>query len=274
MTRPNVDILLPYWGKFTLFKETVDSVLNQSHTEWRLLIFDDHYPSDEAKQYCSSLDDKRIIYYRHSKNIGITNNFNFALQKASADYCIMLGCDDRLLPNYLEVALKNIGNADFYQPMVEVIDEKGQIYLPLGDRIKRLLQPRKAGFYTGEKLATSLCHGNWLYFPSIFWKTSSIKRYGFNAKYKIVEDVVLELNLIKDGASLYFDKNNTTFQYRRFENSLSSVERSKEGVRFQEEDEAYATFVPIFKMRGWNTAARAASLHLTSRIHKLLAKIH
>ena len=273
MTKPSFDILLPYWGEFNLFKKTVDSVLAQTRDYWRLLIFDDCYPSSEAQNYCQSLNDPRVIYSRHKQNIGITNNFNFAVNAAEADYCAIVGCDDILLPNYVEMALRNIGDTDFYQPGVEVIDGDDNAYLPLGDRIKRLLQPRKPGVYSGEKLATSLCRGNWLYFPSIAWKTSSLKRYKFNDDYKIVEDVVVELDLIKDSGKLFFDKDHTTFQYRRFANSLSSREKSKGGVRFKEESNAYRHLSQVFSDKGWKKASRAARWHLTSRLHHLLSRL-
>lgn len=264
-----VDILLPYWGDVELLKKTVDSVLAQTEADWQLLVFDDCYPSKEPTEYFDKIKDDRIHYYRHKENIGITNNFNFALKKATAKYCVMLGCDDIMLPNYLADALAGIGEADFYQPGVDVIDADGKVYLPIGDKIKRLLQPKKSGVYSGEKLAASLCHGNWLYFPSIMWQTSTIQKYGFDPKYKIVEDVVLELNIIANGGKLAFDKT-VSFQYRRFAQSLSSREKSKGGVRFNEESEVYAEFAKQFKKMGWNKAARAAKLRITSRIHSLI----
>ena len=265
-----VDILLPYWGDFGLLKKAVESVLAQTEKDWRLLVFDDCYPSDEARKYFAKLNDERVTYYRHKKNLGITNNFNHALKAAKSDYCVMFGCDDIMLSNYIETALKNIGQATFYQPYVDIIDQNGKVYLPLADRAKRILQPRKSGMYKGEKLATSLCHGNWLYFPSILWKTKTIQKYGFDSKYRIVEDVVLELNLIKDGHVLSFDKT-TTFQYRRFSESLSSKEKSKDGVRFREEKEIYDKFTKEFQRIGWSRSARAAKLHITSRIHRKLS---
>lgn len=273
MINHSIDILLPYWGDFNLFKKTVESVIAQTNPNWRLLIFDDHYPSNQAEKYCTSINDPRIFYHRHKKNIGITNNFNYAVNAADATYCTIIGCDDKLLPSYVEKALQHIGDTDFYQPGVEVIDGNDNVYLPLGDRIKHFIQPRKGGIYTGESLATSLCHGNWLYFPSIVWKTSSLKRYKFDSKYKIVEDVVVEMELIRDGGRLYFDKENVTFQYRRFENSLSSREKSKDGVRFTEENDAYAHLADNFSSIKWNRAARAARFHITSRIHHLLSVI-
>lgn len=268
----SVDILLPYWGEFYLLKKAVESVIAQTRDDWRLLVFDDGYPSDEAKKYFAMLSDKRVTYYRHKNNIGITNNFNYAVQAAKAPYCVMIGCDDMMLPNYLETAMKHIGDADFYQPGVEVIDEHDQVYLPLTDRVKHLLRPGRSGLYSGEKLAKSICIGNWLYFPSIMWKTQTIKRYGFDTRYKIVEDLVLELNIIKDGGKLSYDKT-ITFQYRRFSNSLSSREKSKGGIRFDEESMVYDYFSREFNKIGWNVATRAAKLHLTSRLHQFVAKI-
>jgi len=265
----SIDIMLPYWGEFSLLKETIESVIAQTNKNWRLMIIDDHYPSLEAQGYCKKLNDKRITYYRHKQNIGITNNFNFSVENATAEYCMILGCDDVLMPNYVETALKNIGDNDFYQPSVEIIDIHSKPYTPLPDRVKRLLRPKRMGVYSGEALATSLCRGNWLYFPSITWRTSTIKRYRFDPKYKIVEDVILELNIINNDGKLFVDTA-TTFKYRRFANSLSSKEKNKGGVRFKEEEEVYSSLAKIYKELGWNKASLAAKLHITSRIHKLL----
>lgn len=264
-----IDILLPYWGDLELAKKTVQSVINQTNPNWRLLIFDDCYPSDEPQKYFKSLDDSRISYYRHRKNVGITKNFNYAINNAEAEYCSLVGCDDILLPNYVELALRSIGDADFFQPGVEIIDADGVTYLPLVDRAKRLLMPKKAGMYSGEKLATTLCHGNWLYFPSIVWNTSTIKKYIFDEKYKIAEDLLLELSIIVDGGTLLLSKE-PAFQYRRFAESLSSKEKKRGGVRFDEEKKVYSIMAKRFGEIGWKRASRAARLRLTSRIHSAL----
>ena len=264
-----IDILLPYWGDFDLAKQTVDSVLAQTSNDWSLFIADDCYSDDRLYNHCKKLNNPKITYFKHKKNIGITNNFNFCAKQAKNEFCVIIGCDDRLLPNFVETALKNIKNADFYQPNVEIIDAESKKYLPLTDRVKRILRPKKSGLYYGENLAASLCHGNWLYFPSIVWKSETIKKYQFDNKYKIAEDLALELTMIIDGAKLFVD-NTTTFQYRRFDESLSS--REKSGVRFSEEDTVYNDFADKFGSIGWKKAKRAAKARITSRLHRLLSK--
>jgi len=267
----SIDILLPYWGDLELAKKTVNSILNQSNPNWRLLIFDDCYPSDEPQKYFNSIADERVSYYRHSKNIGITKNFNYAIEHAKANYCMLVGCDDILLPNYVDEALRHIGDTDFFQPGVEVIDANDKVYLPLVDKVKRLLMPKKIGVYKGEKLAISLCHGNWLYFPSITWKTSTLQKYGFDDTYKIAEDLLVELSIIADNGSLSFSKT-PAFQYRRFAHSLSSTEKKRGGVRFNEEAMVYKSLSQMFKQRGWRKASFAAKLRITSRIHATVSK--
>lgn len=272
MTRtPVIDIIMPYWGDVALFQECVESVRSQTRDDWRLVILDDHYPDLAAQDYIKSLDDDRITYHRHAENIGITNNFNYAIKSATAKFCVIVGCDDRLKPHYVDAAISSIGDADFYQPDVEVIDDSGNSHLPLGDKVKRVLRPKKPGLYSGQSLATSLSHGNWLYFPSIMWRTSTLKKYRFDADYKIVEDLLVEMQLILDGGTL-FVADQVTFEYRRSANSLSSQEKGKNGVRFDEERQAYQHLSQMFTNAGWNKAALAAKLHVTSRVHRLLSR--
>lgn len=269
MSNQEVDILLPYWGDVELFKKTVDSILLQTNKNWSLKIFDDHYPSDEAQKYIESINDSRITYHRHDKNLGITKNFNFALSMATSPYFVMPGCDDVFLPNYIETSLAEIKDADFYQPKVQIIDLNGTIYFPLADRVKSYIA-RKPGIHEGEKLAISLCHGDWLYFPSILWRTEVVKKYGFNNKYKIAEDLDLELQMILDGAKLSVGKT-PAFQYRRSAESLSSKEKGKDGIRFTEEDEVYIKFSKKFKEKGWKKASVASKIRFSSRVHKVMS---
>lgn len=266
-----VDILLPYWGDLNLLKQTLDSILAQTYDDWRLVIADDCYPSEEAKSYLTGIQDPRIHYIRHEKNMGITKNFNFLLSKVTAPYCIMVGCDDLLLPKYLETALANINECSFYQPGVQVINEVGDIYFPLSDKIKHLLRP-SPGIHSGQRLASSLCTGNWLYFPSIMWRSSVITAYGFDEKYLIAEDLKLELSIIARGGSLFVDSEKT-FQYRRFKNSLSGKERNRGGLQFKEEREVYKYFSQVFWKRRWYIASFLAKLRLTARLHKTLATL-
>lgn len=265
-----VDILLPYWGDFELLKKAVESVLAQTTQEWRLLVVDDCYPTDEAEQYFAKVKDSRIVYHKHKENIGLVKNFNYVLDRSTAKYCVIFGCDDIMLPDYIQTALLKIGDSDYYQPGVNVIDGDDNIYLPNADKLKRFLRPKEEGVYTGEKMVASLCHGNWLYFPSILWKTQTLKRYRFSDIQHNTQDLITEINIIKEGGSMVID-NTVTFYYRRSANSFSS--KAKKGTRFSEEKETYSRFAKEFSDMGWMKASRAARWHITSRIHQFLSSL-
>ena len=268
MTKQKIDILVPYWGEFALLRKAVDSVISQTNQDWRLLIIDDCYPSDEAKKFYSKFADKRITYSRNKRNLGLVKNYNYALTQTSADHCVIMGCDDVMLPNYIETALKNIGDADYYQPAVNVINELDQVYFPLADRIKSFIRPNKPGLYSGEAIASSLCHGNWTYFPSITWKTATLKKYNFDEEKPNTQDVTTLLDILCNGGSMFLD-NTVTFQYRRSASSFSS--KAKSGTRFSEENATYNELADRFEKMGWKKAARAARLHITVRLHQILS---
>jgi hypothetical protein len=181
-----------------------------------------------------------------------------------------MGCDDMMLPTYLENALAHIGEADYYQPAIRIIDEVDAPYLPITDRIKKLLRPKRQGIHAGETVATSLCRGNWLYFPSILWKLDTLKLYGFSSDYPNTHDLITAIDILQDGGSLYVD-NSVTFCYRRSSNSFSS--KAKKGTRFNEEDTVSAELAKQFDEMGWHKAARAARLHITIRLNQLLSKL-
>jgi hypothetical protein len=56
------------------------------------------------------------------------------------------------------------------------------------------------------------------------------------------------------------------FRYRRHQESDSSV-KAINGQRFKDEKDFFKVMAKDLKKMGWNSAARAASLHSTSRLH-------
>lgn len=265
----NIDIIIPYWGDFVLLKSAVNSVINQTSKNWRLTIIDDCYPSLQARDYFMNFKHPKIKYIRHKKNLGISQNFNYAVESAKEKYCTILGYDDLLLPDYVEKALINLKKVDFYHPGVEIINVDGQKINTVVDSVKKILRPKNQGVYSGKKLAESICKANWLYFPAIAWRTDIIKKYKFNNNYMIVMDLDLEMNIIQNEAKLYLD-NKITFKYRRFSGSVSSREKGRDGVRFDEEKHIYKKIAKEMKSKGWKKAYLLASLNIFNNINRLI----
>jgi glycosyltransferase involved in cell wall biosynthesis len=82
-------------------------VLEQSHTDFRVLIIDDA-SSDDSRAVAENLVrmDRRISLISHSENWGHAKSFNQGIDWASGDYFLLLSADDLLAPGALERAAK------------------------------------------------------------------------------------------------------------------------------------------------------------------------
>ena len=265
--------MMPFYGSVDYFKQAVESVVAQDDSRWRLVVIDDLYPSDEPERFIREFRDNRIHYVRNEKNLGISGNFQKAIELAENASVVIMGCDDALLPNYVsrlhELQLAN-PDVSYFQPGVRVIDASGDEVRPLGDRVKAVLR-RKLGAPTvlrGEVLAQSLLQGNWTYFPSICWKLENLRRAGFRRDYEIVLDLALQLDIVQHDGSMFVDDKDS-FLYRRHHSSASMWTVSN-GVRFEEEKRLFREFSDVAEGLGWKNAARAARWHSTSRLNAAL----
>jgi glycosyltransferase involved in cell wall biosynthesis len=92
-------VLLPTRNRLEYLRFAVESVLRQDYPDWELIV-SDNCSEDDVEAYVRSLREQRIRYYRTSRPVAVTENWNNALRKSTGDYVIMLGDDDALLPGY------------------------------------------------------------------------------------------------------------------------------------------------------------------------------
>jgi glycosyltransferase involved in cell wall biosynthesis len=269
----SLDILVPFWGDPGMLKETVQSVLAQTSDDWLLTVVDDAYPDETVAEYFAAMDDPRITYLRNDENIGITANYRRCVEIATQDLVTLLGCDDLLLPRYVEVILaahRQFPEVAVIQPGVQVVDEHGAVVRTLVDEVKqRLTMPRGRGrrVVTGERLAASLLRADWLYWPSLAFRRETLTHTGFREGLPIIQDLALVIDVVAAGGSLLLDPE-VCFSYRRHTASASSA-KLLDGSRFVGEREYFVIAAQQMDALGWDRATRAARRHLTSRLHAL-----
>lgn len=268
----DLEFMVPFYGPPELLKETVASVRAQTDPDWRLTVVDDGYPDDSLPGWFADLGDDRVRYIRNEVNLGANKNYEKCLGLATATRVTVLGADDLLLPEYVAVVretARQFPEAAVIQPGVSVIDGEGRPAHGLVDRIKNVYAPHPDGpeALGGEALATSLLRGNWLYFPALSFDVQKIREVGFRAGLDVVQDLALVLDLVLRGEVVVVAPT-VCFAYRRHQASDSSW-RALEGTRFIEEGAFFSDMADQLAARGWTRAARAARLHLTSRLHAL-----
>lgn len=271
--RVTIDIVMPFYGDPEHLKQAVKSVLAQNDPDWRLVVLDDCYPHWDAEPWVRSINDPRVSFERNPQNLGVSGSFNRSIDLADAEYVTILGCDDRMLPNYVSTvkrALDRFDRPSFVQPGVRVIDDDGNPSYPLVDRVKTWVRPKvqmDGELLSGEGVLTTLLRGDWSYFPSICWRRDVLEKHRFSKEFEITLDLVIKTDILLDNGSLVLLPD-TVFEYRRHAESASSY-TAKDGTRFDEERAFYHAASERLQARGWLRAARAARTRMTSRLNAL-----
>lgn len=269
MTAP-LEVFVPFWGEPELLYATVESVKAQTDGSWTMTIVDDCYPDPSVAEHFAAETDERITYLRNEVNLGITENYQRCQEMASGELMMFLGCDDLMHPTFVETvraASAAHPDAAVVQVGVEVIDADGNPVLPLGDKVKRALMPRGPGRIelAGEDLAVSLLRGNWLYWPSLVFRSEVVRRFEFRDGLPIIQDLALVIDMAAAGEKLVLDPA-VVFSYRRHTGSASATSLLH-GRRLADERRYYDSAAEQMRALGWKRAARTARLRWTSRLH-------
>lgn len=104
---PVVSVLMPTYNAEKYLKEAIDSILNQTFTDFEFLIIDDN-SKDKTKKIIGKYNDKRIKLIKGPQK-GLAAALNCGIKKAQGKYIARMDADDISLParfekqvNYLE----------------------------------------------------------------------------------------------------------------------------------------------------------------------------
>lgn len=117
--------------KSTFLKECIDSILNQTFSDFELIILNDASP-EPIEEIVKQYNDTHIRYEKNEKNVGavdVVDNWNKLLELAQGEYIICMGDDDMLAPNCLEEYNQLIDKhpgLDVYHARTMMIDEKSE----------------------------------------------------------------------------------------------------------------------------------------------------
>jgi GT2 family glycosyltransferase len=271
---PSIDIMMPYYGDVAMMQAAVRSILAQDDPDdWHLTVVDDGEAAG-VPEWFATLDDPRVDYQRNPVNLGVTGNFRKCVELAKRDRMVMMGSDDLMLPDYVATvrALAALSpGAGIVQPGVEIIDEAGRVVGGgLVDATKRrIYAPKGPGPHRlrGQELAVSLLRGNWLYFPSICWRTDAVAAVGFRPELEVIQDLDMIIKLVERGEELVAG-DHVCFQYRRHSGS-ESAKQAVDGHRFAEARAYFLETADRLDSIGWTEAAAISRRHRSARLHAL-----
>lgn len=106
-----ITIGLPVRNGENYVEEAVESILDQTITDLRLIIAD-NASEDRTEEICRgyAARDPRVSYHRHAENIGAAQNFNWLFAQNRSEYFKWAAHDDVLGPDFLRVCLDRLEN--------------------------------------------------------------------------------------------------------------------------------------------------------------------
>jgi glycosyltransferase involved in cell wall biosynthesis len=106
---PQITTLIPTYRRPAMLRRAIRSALNQTYRDIRVQVVD-NASGDETAAVVADMarEDSRVAYHCHAENIGMINNFNFALQQVQTPYFSFLCDDDLLLPDFYAAALAGL----------------------------------------------------------------------------------------------------------------------------------------------------------------------
>lgn len=100
-----VTVLLSVYNGEDYIKNAIISVLEQTYTDFDLLLMDDG-STDKSAEIIHSFEDDRIKYIKNEQNMGLTKTLNKGLNLIEGEYIIRMDSDDICYPERFEKQIK------------------------------------------------------------------------------------------------------------------------------------------------------------------------
>ena len=185
---PLVSVIMPAYNAERFIVEAINSVINQTITDWELIVIDD-CSSDETLEIIRtySKNDKRIQAVANDRNMGVARTRNRGLELACGKYVALLDSDDYWAPCFLEKMLAKIQEtfADIVYSSYEMVGENGQKVC------NDFVVPLETSFNESIVRSVITC--------STVLMTSDIAKNNCFPTNMYHEDIALWFQLLKDG---------------------------------------------------------------------------
>lgn len=106
-----VSIITPTYNSAKFIAETIQSVQNQTYSNWEMIIVDDG-SSDETKSVVKQIQETepRIHFIEQIQNVGPAITRNMGIKNAKGKYLTFLDADDIWFADFIENSIKTIQN--------------------------------------------------------------------------------------------------------------------------------------------------------------------
>jgi glycosyltransferase involved in cell wall biosynthesis len=174
---PAISVILPVYNAELYLKEAIDSILNQTLSDFEFIIFNDG-STDRTDEIIRSYNDERIVYKKKQENAGYLNLLNEGLDLAQGKYIARMDADDISLPNRFKEQFSFLEK----NPDVGIC---GSWIESIGDKTGFVKRP-----VSFSEIQYNFFFGCPLTHPTVMMRNEALKKFDlrYNAKYYYAED--------------------------------------------------------------------------------------
>ena len=206
-----ISIIVPVYNRISSLEKCIDSIQNQTWTDWELLLIDDG-STDGSEQLCDifSSKDARIRVF-HKPNSGVSSARNIGLDHAKGEYVMFCDSDDWVEPEWCEQLYLAAKENPGFQPICnyyrntadcEIINPAGQCE-DLGKSIA------KADFFSLNRYELLGIPWNKIYLRSLL-EDNHIR---FQEELSLGEDLIFNLDYLHCQTGGFFFINKPLYHY-------------------------------------------------------------
>jgi len=196
MNVPAVSVILPAYNCEKYIAKAIESVLQQTFTDFELIIINDG-STDRTEEIIKSFSDPRILYQVNNTNKGLVFTLNKGIDTAKGKYIARMDGDDISLSDRFEKQFNYLRlnkEVDILATVVTLIDENEIVSGTWHSDINNV---------SAKEIRKELPKDNCIAHPSIMGNASVFRKYKFNQTQSIGEDYDLWLRMAADNIIIH-----------------------------------------------------------------------
>ena len=225
-----VSIFIPTFNRSKLLKNSLKSALNQDYSNLEIIV-SDNASTDNTEELIRSFKEPNIFYSRNSRNIGLINNWQKALELCNGEYFLALSDDDILKFN----AISTLINIHKYAEK-KIAFSYGHINFFMKNKLKKISYTNSAKYEDSLNFQINNLKGKRIVYPSAtLIKTSeALSVGGYEEKYRPGGDVGLLFKLSKKNKFVGMT-NQIIADYYYYSGNESSKDQGEDYIRLYSE---------------------------------------
>ncbi|MEN9907171.1 MAG: hypothetical protein RLZZ540_312 [Bacteroidota bacterium] len=234
-----ISIIIPCYNRAAYLPEALQSVLEQTYTNWECIIVDDGSVDNTAEIVKRYTDKDSRFKYFFQENRGVSSARNLALENCKGAFIQFLDSDDYILNDKIELSLKQFSRKDVTVVISNFrmfTDNLNKTTAPLYDLNEEPISLEALLYKWGESFTIPIHCG--------FFQSSFFEKFRFSEDIAFNEDWIMwvsyfykncKVSFLNEPLALYrINKNSTTKTKDFFPDFIKVIDHFKKELTHEE----------------------------------------